>query len=40
MCGEKEDWDHVFLCEQNKKKKEEWGKELDRKFKKVEQYKH
>ena len=36
VCGEKEYWDHVLLCEQNKIEREEWEKELDRKLKNVE----
>ena len=30
LCGEIEDWDHMFLCEQNKNEKQEWVKGLEK----------
>ena len=35
-CGTNEDWEHVALCKNNKYKREEWEKELEKKLTKVE----
>ena len=36
VCGEKEDWEHVLLCEKNENERDKWMKDLEVKMKKIE----